>query len=223
MIQPVDSQNQYTGTDSKVFRMIDNYIYLYHTKTLVIIPTYPNSISDTMSASFNPSTPLARSAPIYSYSSSGPRSFQVELNLHRDMLNNVNTDTVLNVDNVDEDYVDILVNQLRAVVLPRYAASEKLVDPPVIAVKFGSDFFCKGIVNNSLSITYSGPILTNNKYALITISFTITEIDPYDAESVMTLGGYRGLSTTLEKDIYKTADTKSSLIRWEVNKHGCFN
>lgn len=213
MIQPVDSQNQYTGTDSKVFRMIDNYIYLYHTKTLVIIPTYPNSISDTMSASFNPSTPLARSAPIYSYSSSGPRSFQVELNLHRDMLNNVNTDTVLNVDNVDEDYVDILVNQLRAVVLPRYAASEKLVDPPVIAVKFGSDFFCKGIVNNSLSITYSGPILTNNKYALITISFTITEIDPYDAESVMTLGGYRGLSTTLEKDIYKTADTKSSLIR----------
>ena len=121
------------------------------------------------------------------------------------------------------NYVDILVNQLRAVVLPRYAASEKLVDPPVIAVKFGSDFFCKGIVNNSLSITYSGPILTNNKYALITISFTITEIDPYDAESVMTLGGYRGLSTTLEKDIYKTADTKSSLIRWEVNKHGCFN
>ena len=73
-----------------IFNMIDNYIYLYHTDTLVVLPTYADSITDTMSASFSQTTPLARSAPIYSYSSSGPRQLTITLDLHRDMMQQIN-------------------------------------------------------------------------------------------------------------------------------------
>ena len=37
---------------NRPFGMIDNYIYLYHTNTFLIIPTYPESVTDTMSVSF---------------------------------------------------------------------------------------------------------------------------------------------------------------------------
>jgi hypothetical protein len=57
----------------RYFRMIDNYVYMYHTGTLLALPTYADSITDVMSVNFVSSTPLARSSPIYSYANSGPR------------------------------------------------------------------------------------------------------------------------------------------------------
>jgi len=204
---PVNKDYQYNGSSTKIFSMIDNYVYLYHTDTLIAIPTYPESISDSMSATFTPTTPLARSAPIYSYSASGPRSFTVDLHLHRELMNQINTSaSSLNVPNLDsEDYVDILIKQLQAVTLPRYAAAEKMVNPPIIAVRFGTDIFCKGVVAGAITTTFSGPILRNDKYALVDINFPINEIEPYDADSVMTLGSYRGLSTDLERRVWKSS------------------
>lgn len=203
--QPINKDNQYNGTRTKVFNMIDNYIYLYHTETLIAIPTYPESIADTMSINFSPTTPLSSSAPIYSFSSAGPRSFAVSLNLHRDMMNEINTQySRLNVTDLQsEDYIDILIKQLQASVLPKYAAQEKMVDPPIIAVRFGNDIFCKGVITGGLTTTYSGPILVTDKYAQVNIDFTINEIDPYDAESVMQVGGFRGLSTDLQGILWK--------------------
>ena len=188
--------------------MIDNYIYLYHTKTLIAIPTFPESIADNLSNNFSEATPLSRSAPIFSFANAGPRSFQVSLALHRDLMNEINVATsLLNVPNLEEeDYVDIMIKQLHAAALPRYAASEKMVDPPIVAVRFGDDIFCKGVVVGGVTITYSGPILAvgrASKYAQVNVDFTIKEIDPYDADSIMTMGGFRGLSTDLEKRIYK--------------------
>ena len=61
------------GTPS-VIRPIENYIYFYHTGELIILPIYPDNVSDTSTAQFSPTSPLSRSAPIYSYSSSGPRT-----------------------------------------------------------------------------------------------------------------------------------------------------
>ena len=207
IIQPVASNDLYQVQKSKSSPMIDNYVYLYHTDTLIAIPTYPEQISDTMGVNYQNVTPLSRSAPIYTYQNSGPRSFQVEFALHRDMMNDINTAmSKLNIpDLAEEDYVDILIKQLQAVALPKYASAQKMVNPPLIAVRLGTDIFCKGVVNGSVNVTYSGPILRTNKYALVNISFTINEVDPYDAESVMTVGGYRGLSTTLEHRIWKGA------------------
>lgn len=210
-MQPVNNYSQYTGRATKVFNMIDNYIYLYHTKTLIAIPTYPESISDQINTTFASATPLARSAPIFSFSNAGPRSFQVSLSLHRDMMNEVNISaSKLKLDNLaEEDYVDTLIKQLYAIALPKYGATEKKVDPPLIAVRFGSEIFCKGIVNGGITVEYTGPILgygtngTEDKYAQVNVSFTVTEIDPYDADSIMTSGGFRGISKSLEKRVYK--------------------
>ena len=206
-IQPVDSNDLYVHKLEKSFKMIDNYVYLYHTDTLIALPLYPESVTDTMAVAFSPSHPLLRSAPIYSYQNSGPRSFEVTLPLHRDMMNQINTSaSVLDIPNLDdEDYVDIMIKQLHAIALPRYAASEKMVNPPLIAIRFGTDLFCKGIVSGAVSVTYAGPILRTNKYALATVTFNVSEVDPYDADTVMIQGGFRGMRTTLESNVYTTS------------------
>lgn len=209
MQQLVNRNNLFVPQTNKTFRMIDNYIYLYHTDTLIAIPLYPESIEDSMNVNFSYETPMGRSAPIFSYSDSGPRSFQVQLPLHRDMVNEINmSDSNLNIDNLtDSDYVDVLVNQLQSAALPRYRASEKMINPPIIAVRFGHSIFCKGVVSGPVSVVHSGPILTfkdgKEKYALVTVSFSMNEIDPYDADVVALQGGYRGLSTTLERRVWK--------------------
>lgn len=207
---PVNSYNQYMGKSNAIPAMIDNYVYLYHTKTLIAIPTYPDQLTDTMGVSFSNITPLSRSAPIFSYVNSGPRSFQVTLNLHRDMMNYINLNgsslgDLLHEDLSDPDYIDILVNQLQAAALPEYAASEKMVNPPIIAVRFGNELFCKGIVQGAVSVTYSGPILRTDKYASVSVEFTVNEIDPFDASLVMTTGSMRGFSLDLERNIWNSA------------------
>jgi hypothetical protein len=206
-VQPLNMYAQLKATGTKPFTMIDNYIYLYHTDTLIALPTVPESITDSMTVNYSPTTPLSRSAPIYSYISSGPRSFTVTLNLHRDMMNEINVSASnLNIDELSrDDYVDIMIKQLQAAALPKYAAAEKMVNPPIIAVRFGNDIFCKGVVTGAVTITYSGPILANDKYAQISVDFQVSEIDPYDAESVMSVGGFRGINTDLERRVWKTA------------------
>ena len=57
------------------------------------------------------------------------------------------------------------------------------------------------------SVTYNAPVLTNDKYALIDVSFTVTEIEPYDANSVALNGSYRGLSTSLDGIVWKKGGT----------------
>ena len=200
--------NQYGQTfaqKTKVFNMLDNYIYLYHTDTLLALPTFPESLNESTGINFSSVTPLARSAPIYTFSNAGPRTVQFNLEFHRDMMNEINTaSSNLNVENIeDSDYVDYLINSLEAMALPAYSESEKMVDPPVIAIRFGNDIFCKGVVIGSVSKTYQGPILRTGKYALISVSFSVSEIDPYDAKSVMQTGSFRGLNTTLERRIWK--------------------
>ena len=170
----INNHGQYTGDIDSVFTMIDNYIYIYHINSLVILPTFPETITDTTNVNFNAIDILSRSAPIYTYSSSGPRSIDFTLNLHRDMLNAVNTDnTVLLPRQTDEfgltafgqdDYTERLINHLQAIALPIYAKNEKLIDPPQVAVRFGDEVFIKGVVTGAVSVSYSGPIIDNPLY-----------------------------------------------------------
>lgn len=193
------------------FAFIENYIYLYHLDKFLLIPTYPESISDTSSATFSSTNSIARSAPIYSYSYSGPRTIQVNLKLHRDMMQQLNYyQSNIRVEELDlgesnslNDYIDFLVKQLQAIALPRYSATDKMVDPPMIALRFGNEIYIKGVVQGGVTVNYSGPILNNNKYAVVDVSFQVHEVDPYDAESVWTQGSFRGLNTTLDRRIYK--------------------
>lgn len=187
------------------FIMIDNYVYLYHINQFIVIPTFPDSITDTISVNFNKASPMSRSAPIYSYSDSGPRSLQVNLDLHRDMMTEINYGVSNAKVAMGDDYVDTLINVIQAAALPNYGASEKLVDPPMIAVRFGNDIFIKGVVIGNVSVTYQLPILQNNKYAHVSVSFNVEEIDPYNATQVAQSGSFRGLDTSLERNLWKRA------------------
>lgn len=93
-----------------------------------------------------------------------------------------------------------------------------MVDPPLVACRVGNDIFIKGIINGPVSIAYSGPILYNDKYALVNIGFTITEVDPYDAETVMNIGSYRfsndiPLNTDLSSPIYGLSNTNGTISK----------
>ena len=249
----ITEYGEYIPKATPQFNMIDNYVYLYHTDTLIVLPTFPESISDKMPATFSETSIMSRSAPIFSYSSSGPRSVDIQLKLHRDLMNEVNTSTntlenlnpnmaLFTDDAVSsklqrKDYVDLMINELQSIALPNYKVSEKMVDPPLVAIRFGDEIFCKGVVNGGVSVSYSGPILANpiydnegkeqyiqildkdgnythtskligkGKYAVVDISFTVTEIDPYDALTVAKIGSFRGLNRTLERNLYKGGST----------------
>ena len=184
--------------------LIDNYIYLFHTDEWVLLPQYPDSIADTMGSTFAQTQVLSRTAPIFSYSYSGPRSVQVDLDLHRDMFNQVNMEGASNLKvEVGDDYVDTIIKKIQAVALPSYNSSQKLINPPIVAVRFGKDVFVKGIVNSAVSVEFQKPILDNDKYAKVTLHFTVYETTPYDAESVSRLGSFRGITSQFKNGIYK--------------------
>lgn len=190
------------------------YIYLYHTDEYFIIPQYPESLQDSLGSTFAEQNALSRTAPVYSYSNSGPRSIQITLNLHRDMMNSYNTkgsNVKINMtDNqgadyvmtsINDDYIDILIKKLQAIALPRFQATEKSINPPRVAIRFGDEVFIKGVVRGGVTVTYGLPLLENNKYAIVGISFTVYETTPYDADSVGRLGSFRGLTSGLKNKL----------------------
>lgn len=203
-----------TGGNKRPFTMIDNYVYLHHLKEFIILPTYPESITDTSTVTFTPSTPLVRSAPIYSYSNSGPRGVGFSFKLHREMMKEINYKRSNAKLTLTDDYVDVLIKYLQTAAYPKYSSSDKMVDPPLVTVRIGDDIYIKGVVSGGVTTTYSLPIITdengNDKYAIVDISFTINEVDPYDANTVAVSGSFRGLDTTLERNLWKESGSLSS-------------
>lgn len=197
---------------SPSFVMIDNYIYLYHLKQFIIVPGFPDSVTDQEQASFGQTTILSRSAPIFSYQNSGPRTLQVQFNLHRDMMTEINYKKSNIKLEIGDDYVDTLIKLLKTMAFPEYGAANKMVDPPMIALRLGSDIFIKGIVQGGVSVTYKYPIIrdplnpnSSGKYSNVDLTFTVYEVDPYNASDVAKTGSFRGLNRSLERRIWKVA------------------
>lgn len=197
----------------------DCYIYLHHVDTMIILPSFGTANNDSINVSFVPNTPLARTAPIYSYQNSGPRTLQVNFDLHRDMIYELNYDNIQNSQIIERstqntinvntgreqeyvDYVDVMAKQIQAAALPTYALQSKMVNPPLVSLKLGNDIFIKGVVQGGVGVYYDLPILANGKYAKVNISFSISEVVPYEATQVMQFGSYRGLDTTLSSKNY---------------------
>jgi len=186
----------------------DCYLYISHLNEPYqywMLPGYPDTVSDSMNVQFKESTALGRSAPVYTFSNSGPRSVNIQLEFHRDMFEDINNfrypkDASGNhtgpfVDG--DDMADTFIKAIQAIAVPKYNLSNKAIEPPLVAVRFGREVFIKGIVSSQVQVTYKKPILSNEKYAIIGISFTISEVDPYDASTVFTNGSFRGLTATL--------------------------
>lgn len=197
---------------TKAFDLIENYIYIYQLDKYVILPVWPESVTDDLGSTFATTNILARTAPIYSYSYSGPRTVQFNLQLHRDLMDSVNNLNTKFLDankefspvvlQVTDDYVDVLIKYLQAMALPSYGANtpvSKMINPPQVAVRLGNNLFIKGIVNGSVGVTYSGPIDKTLKYQIVNINFQVSEIDPQDAESIAKWGSFRGLENVLTR------------------------
>lgn len=161
------------------------------------LPSSPDSIQDRMESTFASQNALGRSAPVYTFSNAGPRQVQVDLKLHRDLMDDYNVGRSNSTLAIGEDYIENLVKALQAIAVPKYNLSNKAVEPPLIAIRFGEQLYIRGVVTSGIGITYEKPILSNNKYAQITVSFTVFEIDPYDATTVYKNGSFRGMVKTL--------------------------
>ena len=172
----------------------ENYLYISHLDEefqFWQLPCTPETISDSMASTFNETSALGRSAPVFTYSKSGPRTVQVSLKFHRDMMDALNAGTSNVALKLGEDYVDSLIKALQAIAVPKYNLSNKAVEPPLVALRLSNEIFIKGIVNNTVGVTYALPLIpttAGSKYAQVTISLTITEVDPYDAETVVNQG-----------------------------------
>jgi hypothetical protein len=119
------------------------------------------------------------------------------------MMDDVNT----GVSNVrlqnGEDYIESLIHALQSIAVPKYNLTNKAVEPALVALRIGSQIFIKGVVTSGIGITYSKPILENDKYAQVSLSITISEIDPYDATTVYKNGSFRGEVRTLREGAYR--------------------
>ena len=172
----------------------NNWIYLFHTDEYLLLPEYPDSIADKLTSNFSMTNALSRTAPFFTYVNSGPRTVQINLHLHRDMVDDINLDLSNFSREEGEDFVDSLVRKLQAIALPVYR--DKEVIPPTVAVKIGvEEIFIKGVVIGGVSIGFEKPILENNKYAQVTLSFEVYETEPFDAQSVSQLGSFRGITS----------------------------
>lgn len=189
------------NTNSNPFRVLDdNYIYISHLDEgfrFWKLPIWPDTITDSMSMSYQPTTVLGRTAPVQTYSGSGPRTVQISIKLHRDIMDQVNTGISNSKLGEGEDYVDNLLKALQAVALPKYSMNNKLIEPPIVAMRLGQEVAIKGVVTGSIGITYTKPILSNGKYAQAELTFEVTEIDPYDSQQVFQQGGFRTMVKTL--------------------------
>lgn len=184
-----------------------NYIYIFHLPsdqtgegTYLYLPQWPEEIQDKITSSFQSQNALSRPAPIQVYQNSGPREMQFSITLHRDMMDEANAGVVQNLVLPDtDDYVDYFIKTIQSIALPNYHSANQEVEPPMVAVRFGDEVFIKGVVNGGISVTYKKPLLSNNKYALVTIGFSVTEVDPMDAVSISKVGSFRNISKTFRE------------------------
>ena len=202
--------NQATIPLDKWSGLIDgnNYIVILHLLSekaetfnepiYAVLPQWPEEISDSIGSSFNSTSALSRSAPVFSYQYSGPREMQISIDLHRDMMDEANY-FISNLPIEDkDDYVDALIKALQAVALPNYHGDTKEVEPPMVAIRFGDEIFIKGVVIGGVTVTYKKPLLNNNKYAQVSISFKVSEVDPMDAKSIAQVGSFRNISKSFK-------------------------
>lgn len=203
-------ETSFTENEIKNRVLPDCYIYISHLDGIGPdngppqywrLPQYPDEVTDSMQSTFSDQNALGRSAPVYTFSNAGPRQVQFNLEFHRDMIDDANMGYSSIKLNDGEDYSDKLISSLQAIALPKYNLTNKSVEPPMVAIRLGRQVFVKGVVISGISVTYKKPILSNEKYAVVGLGFTVAEVDPYDASTVYTNGSFRGLVSSMRKGL----------------------
>lgn len=205
---------------SSIRKLPQNYIYISHLKGEIsghhdasgnniiedpyfIIPTYPDSIADSLNSTFQETNALSRSAPVYTYSNSGPREVQFSFKLHRDMMDEFNEGVSNYKLGEGEDYVEGLVHCLQAIAVPKYNLENKLVEPPLVAIRISNDIFIKGIVSGGVTVNYEKPLLQpDGRYGVMSVQFRVYEVDPFDSTTIFKNGSFRGVTRAMKKGFH---------------------
>jgi hypothetical protein len=205
LVEQAQAQAQAQAEKAVLDRILpDCYIYISHLDLpeeakYWMLPGYPDQVTDQMESRFEANTALGRSAPVYTFSSAGPRSIQINLRFHRDMFEDMPSNAEV-PDN--EDKAENFIHALQAIAVPKYNLSNKAIEPPLVAIRLGKEIFIKGVVTSGITVTYGKPILVNEKYATVEIGFTVSEVDPYDATTIFKNGSFRGLTQTLREGMH---------------------
>lgn len=196
------------ATEHDIFNRVlpDCYLYISHLDEdyqCWQLPGYPDEVSDQMNSHFQDSSALGRSAPVYTFSSSGPRTVSFNLEFHRDMFEEINefhkTEFGGSKFATGDDMAEQFIHALQAIAVPKYNLSNKAIEPPLVCIRLGREVFIKGVVTSGITVTYKKPILSNEKYAIVGVSFSVSEVDPYDSTTVFKNGSFRGLTATLRE------------------------
>lgn len=163
--------------------MIDNiesWIYIYHLDKFFNLPVTPENLPNSYSVKFSLEDIMNRTAPKASYSGSGPRTLQVNLNIHSQMFALDNPDSP----SLTKD----LIKALEACAYPNYDKEKSKIVPPSVLIKFGNASTIRGIINSNISVNFSGPWLKDGTMAMAAINFTVTELDQYGANFIAQFG-----------------------------------
>jgi len=163
------------GNYIRDFSYMDKYTAWY-------FPCYPDNVSDSNQASYSPTSILGRSEPFQYYTGSGPRTVSVDFTMHSDMLCPIKNDTTYERLN----YIYKLVSFIESCCYPNY---NSVIAANRVIFHCTDSIHINGIISN-VNTTYEGPILdmvSNNgtfvdgklqkpKYAIVKVSFSVTEV-----------------------------------------------
>ena len=137
-----------------------------------IFPCFPESYSDTRTASFTPQTPLGRSEPFQIYQNSGPRQVSVSFRMHREM--------------TQSTAIGDCVAVVQSATYP--TGGDQIV--PKATLQIGKNCLITGIIDN-VSTNWSDTINTYGQYNIVELSFTVTECtgNPKTSGTVAGMGG----------------------------------
>lgn len=171
--------------------MISSFIYLYHTGELFNIPVTPDNLANTYQTKFSLEEIMNRTAPKASYSGSGPRTLQVNLNIHSQLYA---------LDNPDKpSLTKDLVKALVASSYPEFDETTQKITPPRVLMKFGEACTIRGVITSGVTCSFSGPWLKDGTMAMANISFAITELDQVSASFIQEFGSNLPIPIDLER------------------------
>lgn len=141
----------------------------------IVFPCYPDSVTDSNQASYSSVSILGRSEPFQYYTGSGPRTVSTAFQFHTDMCGDVN-------------YVYKIPDIVESACYPNYGGG---IAATKCHLHIAGNISITGIISN-VSTQYSGPII-DNKYAVIDLSFSVTEVtgQPPSRGQIASCGGRR--------------------------------
>ena len=175
--------------------MVESFIYLYHTDQLFYIPVTPETLPNTYSSKFSLEEIMNRTAPKATFSGSGPRTLQVNLEIHQQLFA---------LDNpANPSITKDLVKALASCAYPEYDLENSKITPPMVLLKFGEASTIRGVITSGVTVTFSGPWLKDGTMAMASISFQVTEVDQYSARFIQQFGANVPLPTDLDRSKFR--------------------